>query len=95
VPEQVEPSATDQVLSGKAHDLAYLLTVTGAIAVYLAVLAGRFLFKRAAQAALERVSQKIGAPGTYRVLVQGQTEACQFIASQRRPCALMMSTTVD
>ena len=44
----------------------------GRIAVHLAVLARRLFLKRATQATLESVGQKIGAFGTDRVLVQRQ-----------------------
>jgi hypothetical protein len=43
VPEQIQPAASDQVLSGEAHDFANFFTMAWLEAVDLTVLAGRLL----------------------------------------------------
>jgi len=58
MPEQIQAAALDQVRTGKPHDLAHPLTVSGTVAMNLAMFTGRLRVKRTADPSLDGILKK-------------------------------------
>jgi len=67
VPEQIEATPPYQRLAGVAHDLAYLLAMTGSITMDLAMLAGWFRLQRTTLSTFDGIAQKVRTGGTVTV----------------------------
>lgn len=95
MPEQVEPAAQDQVLSGEAHNLANLFAVARLVAMYGAVLANRLVGQWAAQTALKRIQEEFTALLTDRILVQRQGLQRGFVGDHNGAIGNMPVGTIN
>jgi len=61
MPQKIEPSTQNKTPAAITHDLAHFFTMPGAIAMNVAMFAGRFLRQRTLQPARDGIKQKIPA----------------------------------
>ena len=94
MPEKIEASTPEEVLAGKAHNLPYFFTMSGAVTMDRTVLAGRFRVKWTAQPTLAGIDKKFTAFLTTTILRNlAVVQAGQFV--QWFPGRVMMLPAID
>jgi hypothetical protein len=95
VPEQIEPTALDQVLAREAHNLTNLFTMAGFIAMNSTVLANRFLLKGTTQSTVKSIEHEFTTLFTDRILVKRERLQPRLISGCSDTFSVMLLGTIN
>lgn len=97
MPEQIDSSPPNQMPAGKTHDLPHPLTVPGAIAVNMAMLADRFRIEGTPQPPDKGVMKKVPAILTEQVPLHTKSLKFGFLRFEAVPFTVppMVSPAID
>ena len=95
MPEQIQATTFDQVLTGETHDFAYLFSMSWFEAMDLTMFAGRFLFQRAPQPAVKCIQQECAAFVADRELAKRQPLDLGVVSDYDRFVACVFDLAVN